>query len=808
MFILKSFTNKVFGNSEVGIDNVKLSGELYQQIQQSTVRNITSECLFLDSLMTIQKTSRRNFYNLVVTRVFEEGEDELENEDSEDELSDSYYEKIFLITEETRFVKKIWEHDDKKQEAFFWLVKSEDNITTRYVFVPYKESDENISNFENVVYHCIYESKFNEDFTNADEESLNNYIEDFKNKSIVYNVEEEVMRKGIDKNQQIESNQEESNESNLNVNNVDVPSSNDNAKKELGTKNTISSLNKDLTTNVKGEVYSKNHNIYKYDILEASFKLISPDTLVKITKSGKYDYVLEVEGDVNIKKQIDSNMNEDFNHEYRSFIWCITTDKNLNAYSIVFDTIEDKEEFQRIFNLCKYESIQRKSIEKAKDNDELEYLLKAFDKNLIINEEEEEEEHDFTKDHHEAKVNVNTNEPTSYFVFEDESEEEENEEDEDEQQEEEEEHVNKIIKNETQSNDEEEDEEQPPADDGLSNEELAMAYKYDRSFVVRGNKIGVFKHTDNEKLKYVTTIDNIQGLDQTKFVPENLMLHEQDDALLMLNKDAYDTEENKIYKMDLNRGKVVEEYNTDYEYIKGLCPTSKYAQLTGEKTFLGYRENSLFLLDPRLSNKNYMDVKFQYTTNPKFTCMTTNGNGNIVLGNNKGKISLYNRIGVKATTVLPGIGDEIIAIDVTNDGRYLVATTKTYLLFVDVKDMFEYSSSKRVKPVPRKLQLRPQDVVNMKEEISFTPARFDIGEGLERSIITSTGPYMITWNLRRLKLNHDDSYRIRRCDDTIISENFRYNENKNIVFTSPNNVAMVTEGTFKSPKAVFSSKKK
>jgi len=285
------------------------------------------------------------------------------------------------------------------------------------------------------------------------------------------------------------------------------------------------------------------------------------------------------------------------------------------------------------------------------------------------------------------------------------------------------------------------------------------------------------------------------------------MLYEQDNALLMLSKDANE-DNNKVYKMDLNRGKVVEEYNTKYEYIKGLCPTSKYAQLTSEKTFLGFRDNSIFLVDPRVQQDNFIDVKYQYTTNPKFTCMTTNGNGNIVLGNKKGKISLYNRIGVKATTILPGIGDEIIAIDVTNDGRYLVATTKTYLLFVDVKDMFEYSSTKRVKPVPRKLQLRPQDVVNMKEEISFTPAKFDIGEGLERSIVTSTGPYMITWNLRRLKLNHDDSYRIRRCDDTIVSEYFRYNENKNIVFTSPNNVAMVTERTFKSPKAIFSNKNK
>jgi len=809
MFLLKS----IFKKDDVSIDKVKLSGELYQQIQQSTIRNLTSECLYLDSLITIQKTSRPNYYNLVVTRVFEEGEDELENEDSEAELSDDYYEKVFLITEDIRFIKKEWEHDDKKQQAFFWLEKCDDNKTIRYVFVPDKETEENIINFENAVYNCVYESKFEENYIDADDESLQEFIEDYKAKSISLNTEEEVVRNDTSQVQQVQSTESSEPDKNKqsstsspseNVNNTTISSVEKQSEKQSAAPKVISSIKRDLTTNSEGDVYSKHHNIYKYDIIETKFKLIAPDTLVRISKSGRFDYILKVEGDIKVEKKVDTNMNEAFDHDNKSFIWCITLDNNLNAYSIVFDTIEDKDEFQRVINLCKYEAVQRKSIQKAKDNEDFEYLLQAFDNNLVIT--DDEEEHDFTKDHPTTENdNHNSNEPNSFFVLEDESEDEKEEEEEDED-EEEEETSGKIIKNETQSDDEDE-EEQPPQDDGLTNEELAMAYKYDRSFVVRGNKIGVFKHTDNEKLKYVTTIDNIQGKDKNLFVPENLMLHDQDNSLLMLNKDAYDSDENKIYKMDLNVGKVVEEYNTDLEYIKGLCPTSKYAQLTGEKTFLGYRENSLFILDPRLSKQNYMDVAYKYTTNPKFTCMATTGNGNIVVGNETGKISLYNRIGVKATTVLPGIGDKIIAIDVTNDGRYLVATTKTYLLFVDVKEMFEFSSKKRVKPVPRKLQLSPQDVVNMKEEISFTPARFDVGEGLERSIITSTGPYMITWNLRRLKLNHDDSYRIRHCNDTIISENFRYNENKNIVFTSPNNVAMVTEGTFKSPKAIFTKKK-
>lgn len=59
--------------------------------------------------------------------------------------------------------------------------------------------------------------------------------------------------------------------------------------------------------------------------------------------------------------------------------------------------------------------------------------------------------------------------------------------------------------------DEEEDEEEEQASfkqDPSKNSLLAVGYK-DRSFVVRGNKIGVFKHADRERLDFSTTIKNV-----------------------------------------------------------------------------------------------------------------------------------------------------------------------------------------------------------------------------------------------------------------------------------------------------------
>jgi len=308
MFLLKSLSDKFKGTEDTGIDKVKLSGELYQQIRQSTIRNITSECIYLDSLMTIQKTTRKNYYNLVVTRVFEEGEDELENEDSEEELNDDYYEKVFLITENLRFVRKVWEHDDKKQVAFFWLDKSNDNKTARYIFVPNKESEESILNFEKAVYQCVYES-INNNEVSADDENLIDFIEDYRKKSFVYNTEEEVIRNGsINELQQPEtSNANSQSASNNNVNKTS-------ASKQTTTPKIISSLQKDLSVNSEGYIYSKSHNIFKYDTNESEFRLIASNTSVVITKIGSYDYLLKVEGDVQVEKKIDSNMNEAFNH--------------------------------------------------------------------------------------------------------------------------------------------------------------------------------------------------------------------------------------------------------------------------------------------------------------------------------------------------------------------------------------------------------------------------------------------------------------------------------------------------------------
>lgn len=83
-------------------------------------------------------------------------------------------------------------------------------------------------------------------------------------------------------------------------------------------------------------------------------------------------------------------------------------------------------------------------------------------------------------------------------------------------------------------------------------------------------------------------------------------------------------------------------------------------------------------------------------------------------------------------TALPALGDPIIGLDVTADGRWVVATCKNYLLLIDTligdgrykgSSGFDRSFPADSKPLPRRLQLKAEHVAYMNEPVSFTPAR-------------------------------------------------------------------------------------
>ena len=74
--------------------------------------------------------------------------------------------------------------------------------------------------------------------------------------------------------------------------------------------------------------------------------------------------------------------------------------------------------------------------------------------------------------------------------------------------------------------------------------------------------------------------------------------------------------------------------------------------------------------------------------------------------------------------------------------------------------------------------------------ISFTTAHFNTGSSLERSIVTSTGQFIVIWNFRQVKAGRLNSYKIKKYQDTIVADNFTYDNDGRIVVTLPNDVSI------------------
>lgn len=335
------------------------------------------------------------------------------------------------------------------------------------------------------------------------------------------------------------------------------------------------------------------------------------------------------------------------------------------------------------------------------------------------------------------------------------------------------------------------------ADDGMINGQLAVSANTDRTFVVRGNKLGVFR-TGTNGASFSTAVDFTDpSRGGKRFMPSNILLHEGDTSMLVLDSQ----DDSKLLRMDLERGEIVDTWSgpvMKHNTVNTVHRTSKYANLTDTKEFVGLNKNALLRMDPRTREFVVQSKKYAAGTRAKLDCMATTGAGNLAVASENGDIRLYDQIGKNAKTHLPGLGDRIIGIDVSEDGNYILATTAKYLLVINtvVKGEKTYSgfakSMGKNKPTPRKLVIKPEDIVRYRMgEISFTPAHFNTGRStLEKGIVTSTGPFLITWNFRAVKLGRLNSYNITRFRDNIVADDFAFGDEGRIVMSLPNDVSV------------------
>lgn len=208
------------------------------------------------------------------------------------------------------------------------------------------------------------------------------------------------------------------------------------------------------------------------------------------------------------------------------------------------------------------------------------------------------------------------------------------------------------------------------------------------------------------------------------------MLHDQDTKMIVQDP----SNAHSLFNLDIERGKIVEEWKVHEDIaVNHIAPDNKFAQMTPEQTVVGASHNAIFRIDPRISGAKMVDSQFkQYVSKNKFSGVTTTASGKLAVASEKGDIRLFDSIGKNAKTALPPLGDPITGIDVTANGRWVVATTKTYLLLIDTligegrytgSLGFDRSFPATAKPIPRRLQLRAEHVAYMDHSVSFSPAR-------------------------------------------------------------------------------------
>ncbi|KAF5344102.1 hypothetical protein D9758_008891 [Tetrapyrgos nigripes] len=723
------------------------TGQLYL-VRPGNIRS-SRECIYNEAMATIRRVpAAEHNFELVITRVYEEGDEELLEDDSETDE-----ERNFLIAEELEF--RTGQTDG--EPTFIWRDLYGD-VDEMFEYVAAGTNEPTKAFFETCMYRAMYERKYRASADSVSDADLEEFIWRPPTSK-----KPTPRRKAANKAPSSSSIEEVTGPApKMPEPEVAQPKGKAKANDDIP----ISSIGNPVIVSTEVELYywqPDNDGGGQF-----AHQGIVTAHLVKRNVAGfSYTMAASVDSDVLLVHDVEPSMNPRWSPKLRSLTWNHVTPGQVNSWLFMFPSQEVYDEWYAKFSQVSWETLHQVSWDKIKQ-EEQNYVMSSNNEDVeMLDVEDEEEDEDEVASELDPEAS--------------DSEEEDEAED--------------------------DDEDLPPSmKTGDSNSLLTVGYKGDRSYVVRGNNIGVFNHA-NKDVKYYATISKIATTKGKEFKPKNIMLHDQDTKMVLMNPG----DPHSLYSMDIERGKVVEEWKVhDDISVDHMAPDNKFAEMTREQTLVGASHNALFRIDPRVSGSKMVDSQYkQYAGKNKFSGVTTTASGKLAVASEKGDIRLFDSIGKNAKTALPPLGDPIVGIDVTADGRWIVATTKTYLLLIDtlIGDGkyagslgFDRSFPANAKPIPRRLQLRNEHVAYMNHEVSFTPARFNMGEGQEENaIVTSTGQFVIAWDFGKVKKGFTDRYEIKKYEDLVVQDNFKFGDDKEIIVALSNNVLAVNKKNLKRP---------
>ena len=324
----------------------------------------------------------------------------------------------------------------------------------------------------------------------------------------------------------------------------------------------------------------------------------------------------------------------------------------------------------------------------------------------------------------------------------------------------------------------------------------------DRTFCITdNNEIVVYKaNEDNDTFEKISSMPVVQEYKGEDICFSNGLLYKSENNMLLLDENNPFV----LYQYDLPKEKIVNEWKTDKTSISDICSLKKRGQTTDEPLIYGVNSKSVFTLDERVNNKNnIVDIK-TYTTKNYANKIMSNDNGQFVTGSIKGDLRIYDKMGIKAKNLFSFYGDPIRYIDISSDGQYILLTCDKYLILINSGCNEEDKNSflKTIKTVERKtplrLQIKTTDVAKYGlNNANYTAAKFNKNKSGENNIITSLGEYIIIWNYNDIRKGKISSYKIRKVNDLVIDNDFKFGKGNKIV------IAMPTKIRIQNQKKIF-----
>lgn len=467
-----------------------------------------SELIFKDAAASIRRTGQEYQYQLVIQRVYEEGEEELADEEEEQGAGDGLDkdEKVFLLDQSLHFRSQVREGGEK---VLAWRDLTGDPGDLYEFICDSSVSPEKVATFELAAVQCQYERKYRRSAQKATEKELREFS---------FEEEEPIpaaspLASPVTKSR---THSLASKESTASMPKDVKPKGQSKAPeaKEEPTKAPPAAKQPEA----KEILAKETAELHLFDFPSGTFVLQDPEVTATVSETGEWQYWLQITGKDRewLGQPVVAEINPVFNFEYLSFIFNhYTEDGSAYSWLLRFKDQATEERFQEGLMQALWEQLNEMKWVKVKKDDR-DYVLDAFQDLTMEDSPPEEAE-----------------------------EEEEEEEDKDDGQ-----------RSEHYDTDEEQDDVVTREDDGNVNSQLAVGYKHDRSFVVRGSKIGVFKHTPNNNLEFSTNISKVETPKGKLFSPKKVMLHAEDSNMILQNPGEPST----LYRMDLEYGKVVDEW--------------------------------------------------------------------------------------------------------------------------------------------------------------------------------------------------------------------------------------------------------